>query len=475
MFFDVSYGLLDAKVKSLLAEIYAFSRSNGKNMNGAPPVSAPISAKNDRTFKWLKNLFFNLLMQMLDPSHKHLLLLLAVLLLLAPVTCFVRNPVVGGNRAPIDTVATPGVAAIALQGELAVARDLDDRMIVFARSTGDSLYYIKQATADPASPWQDTWTPLGGPVCGNLAVIKNHLDSLAVFSTDSLDRLVRIGSYSVENGRNQWSGWHTIGPETVLNSKIAVARNADRSLVVFGRAAADNCLHYIAQSAPPAPVWDAAWTRMEPTPVGDLIAVGLLPGRYIPYFADSGLQVFVNSTDDTSRLLSLWQQNKNGNWTPEYQNLGGVVFRNLAVGVNRNGNLDVFTSDDKTTTTIRTMHLLLQPGTASGWSEWEQFIEGPNGGGYLASGSFSDGRLAIMFWGYRIGMTWSCQVAPDSSWIAPVRINSLTGDNMNNCIAMERYADGRLGVFAYAYGKIKYAYQSAAGVQGWSAFQEISN
>ncbi len=111
---------------------------------------------------------------------------------------------------------------------MAVARNADGRMEVFARGNDRALIHIWQV--GPNTGWTDEWRSLGGRLHSVPAVGRNIDGRLEVFGIGDNNTIWHIWQI-VPNGI--WSGWHDLGVGGVLLVAPVVAHNADGRLEVF--------------------------------------------------------------------------------------------------------------------------------------------------------------------------------------------------------------------------------------------------
>ena len=248
---------------------------------------------------------------------------------------------------------------------LAVARNADGRLSVFACFDDDSVRYITQIA--PNNAW-GKWTTLNGNVQGDPAVGVNADGRLEVFVVGFDGHLYH--AWQLAPG-GEFSNWANEGGALV--GDLAVASNADGRLEVFARGF-DDALWHIWQTAPNSGWWE--WYSL---------GGGLKSDPALGVNADGRLEVFARGSNDA--VWHIWQTAPNNGWS-EWDSLGGALTGEPAVGVNADGRLEVFVPgiDDA-------LWHIWQTAPNNGWSDWDSL------GGALAGdpavGVNADGRLEV--------------------------------------------------------------------------------
>jgi hypothetical protein len=248
--------------------------------------------------------------------------------------------------------APPGGFLERLGGEslrrepVAVVRDGDGRLAVFARGTDDALYATGENT--PGGTWS-AWVPIATELAGPPDAIKDADGRLEVFARGS-DGAVWHAAQTATGG---WTGWLSLGG-SVAGEPAAILDHNER-IVLFARGK-DGDLWTASQDASVA-----GWTAW--TPVDGPIASDPAPART----ADGRLEVFARGAD--GKLWNAAQTAPDGPF--DVTSLDGTIVGTPASVLDGQGRLQVFAlaSDNALGQTYED-----QPG--GGWVPWRS-LGGP--------------------------------------------------------------------------------------------------
>ena len=342
---------------------------------------------------------------------------------------------IAGIRALYGTRVTPAGVWVSLGGvltsDMAVGRNADGRLEIFARGLDNGLWHKWQTSA--GGGWTG-WASMGGVITSEPIVAQNLDGRLEVFAK-GLDNGVWHQWQTTPSGGG--SGWYSMGG--VITSRIAVGRNADGRLELFVRGL-DNGLWHKWQTAPNNG-WSSGWVSR-----GGVITSPPVVGQN----GDGRLEVFAKGLDNG--VWHLWQTAPNGGWT-SWASLGGVITSNIAVGRNKNGSLEIFARGLDNAL----WHNKWQAG--AGWSSMGGIITGDP-----VVAQNADGRLEVFARGADNGVWHQWQTAPSggfSGW-------SALGGSITSNITVGRNADGRIEVFVRGLDQGAWHRWQTAPNNGWS-------
>jgi acylphosphatase len=321
-----------------------------------------------------------------------------------------------------------------ITSRVAVGRNADGRLEVFARGTDNALWHIWQTA--PNNGWSG-WTSLGGLITSNPTVISNADGRLEVFARGTDNAVWHRWQTTAGGG---WASWASLGGGLIGN--IAAVRNADGRLELFVRGT-DNALWHIRQSTAGGG-W-AAWASLGGGVSADPVAISNANGQ---------LQAFVRGNDN-----ALWHRKQNtagGAWA-NWASLGGGMIGNFAAGRNADGRLEVFVRGNDSA-----LWHIWQTAAAGPWSAW-----GSLGGGMTAEPmvtSNQDGRLEVFVRGNDNAVWHIWQTAPSNGWAG---WGSLSGGIIDR-VAAGRNADGRLEIFVQGNDNAVWHRWQTAPNNGWS-------
>jgi hypothetical protein len=333
---------------------------------------------------------------------------------------------------------------------MAVARNADGRMEVFARGTDGALIHIWQL--GPNTGWAHEWTSLGGSLESVPAVGRNADGRLEVFVRGGGNNSIwHIFQTAPNNG---WSGWFDLGVGGLPMAAPVVARNADGRLEVFSIMAPDEenkgQLFHNFQDVPSANFsgWESLGRPPGKSPNVELVRPGwdsAFPQFDVGRNFDGRLEAFAVTKGGT--LWHTWQLEPNSRrpwspWAPLESPPGGLD-KAPVVALNVGGNLEVFSRGPDG----RVWHRW-QGGPVDGWSAWKSL------GGMLTSAPAvsrnADGRLEVFGRrsDFRIWHTWQEQFGW-SDWEHLANLTAALGPlpDTDGFPAVGQNADGRLQVF----------------------------
>jgi hypothetical protein len=365
---------------------------------------------------------------------------------------------------------------------MAVARNADGRMEVFARGTDSALIHNWQL--GPNTGWANQWMSLGFPPNNPLqsvpAVGRNADGRLEVFAACGTNINWRIWHIFQTAPNNGWSGWNDFGTGGLLLVAPVVAANADGRLEVFAIMVPDEVnegmLFHKFQLGPGAPwsAWESLGRPPGNPPAGQLGRPGwdsTFPQFDVGRNADGRLEVFVLTAEGV--LWHIWQSAPNGDWS-EWEPLGlppGGLDKSPVVARNADGRLEVFA----VTPTPHVLWHIWQTAPNNGWSDWAPLGTPPGGTltSALAVSRNEDGRLEVFGRGLdtRVWHTW--QGGPIAGWSAWTLFANLTAAlgpaaDPDEFPMVGQNADGRLQLFVRVAG-MGFA---APGFLVWMTWQE---
>ena len=227
----------------------------------------------------------------------------------------------------------------------------------------------------------------------------------------------------------------------VPGSSLAIARNADGRLEVFGVASTGGIWHK--WQTGPNGQW-SAWAQLE----GTLTAVAAETN------ADGRVELFGTGPDGS--VLHKWQLTPGGRWSPWGEM--GHTLKSIAVARNRDGRLEIFGAN-----TARTIYHEWQATPGGQWSGWSK-LDGALAD--VAAETNADGRIEVFGVAGNGSVRHKWQRTPGGAWSTwttiPGKLDS---------IAVARNLDGRLEVFGTdASRHVFHAWQLTPGgqVSDWS-------
>jgi hypothetical protein len=283
-----------------------------------------------------------------------------------------------GDNAPLHAhqLAAGGSAFSAflpLSGALlsspALERNLDGRLQLFVRGTGNDVWTAAQASANGA--WGE-WQPLPGLKASSEPVVKRNANGRLQVFVRGIDHELYTAAQAAAGGA--FGAWVPL--RGVLTSAPAVGMNRDGRLQVFARG-----------------VDDSLWTRWQTVPGGSWadwtpLGGGMASHPAVGQQADGRLVVFARGTEPAAQLWHISQTTPNGAWGV-WAPLGDSITSAPAVVSNQDGRLQVFARG--ASGELRTVS---QTAPNGGWSAWTGL------GGYCTSAPAAfanqDGRLHVI-------------------------------------------------------------------------------
>jgi hypothetical protein len=323
----------------------------------------------------------------------------------------------------------------------------DGRLEVFSIGSDSSLWHKWQLA--PSGSWSG-WASFGGTLDQNFApaVGKNADGRLEVFAV-SAGKLWHVWQLAPNGG---WSGWASLGgpgAEGYVFSDPAVARNNDGTLSVF--VVGSGYEVYRIRQVAPGGAW-GFWLDLYRT--SDWYPVG---SPTVGVNDDGRLEVFVS--DQNGRLRHIWQLSSLGlSWSGWYS-LGGFVGSLPVVGKNGDGRLEVFAIDLGT----EVMAHVWQLASGGAWSGWASL-----GGAWVgnpAVGRNADGRLEVFAIRASDQSLWhNYQKTAGGSWSG---FQYLGGGPWTRSPSVASNLNGRLEVFTASGGRIYHRWQDPTVSGGW--------
>jgi peptidoglycan hydrolase-like protein with peptidoglycan-binding domain len=317
---------------------------------------------------------------------------------------------------------------------IAVARNRNGRLEIFARGTDNALWHQWQVIA--GGGWSG-WASLGGVITSDPTVIENADGRLEVFARGTDNAVWHRWQITPGGG---WAGWASLGG--VITSNIAAGRNRDGRLEIFARGT-DN----------------AVWHKWQVTAGGGWSAWasrgGVITSQIeIGHNADGRLELFARGTDNA--VWRQWQVTPGGGWSA-WASLGGVITSNVSVARNRNGRLELFARG-----TDNALWHKWQVTAGGGWSGWA------SRGGVITTDpkatNNQDGRLEVFARGTDNAVWHQWQVSPGGSWSGWATLQGVITSN----IATGQNADGRLELFVRGTDQAVWHRWQTAPNNGWS-------
>jgi hypothetical protein len=373
---------------------------------------------------------------------------------------------------------------------MAVARNADGRMEVFARGIDPDRALIHIWQLGPNTGWAHEWSSLGGSLRSVPAVGRHADGRLAVFAVGGNNSIWHISQTAANNG---WSPWVdlSVGGLVLLVAPV-VATNADGRLEVFSIMVPsdvnEGTLFHNFQNAPSSAGF-AGWESLgRPSIAKDAPTAGLVRPGWDPDFpqfdvgrnADGRLEAFAVTRGGV--LWHTWQLTPNSRrpwspWAPLESPPGLVLDKAPVVALNSGGQLEVFSRGPGG----RVWHRW-QGGPIDGWSAWDDL------GGALTSAPAvsrnADGRLEVFGRGpdtriwhkWQVTIGWSDWEPLGNDW-APGALGS--GTDTDGFPTVGQNADGRLQVFVKVPSlmippgfRVAHTYQGGS-FGGWSEWLQL--
>ena len=232
----------------------------------------------------------------------------------------------------------------------------------------------------------------------------------------------RVGEGNVPLHRWQSTAGGPFGDWTEFGGEmtgLVVGRNADGTLEVFG-IGTDRAVHQRRQLAPNGPFGE--WRGLGGSVVGLAVASN----------ADGRLELVATGTDGASARRS--QDRPSGDWTADWESLGGQVRGQVEIGTDADGRLELFAIAD-TGAPVRNT----QTAPNGPWSGWTRM------GGTMRRitvGKHADGRLEVFAIGLNGTVFSRRQDAPNGTFGTWKGIGGKMSD-----LAVSTASDGRLELF----------------------------
>ncbi|WP_199846496.1 glycosyl hydrolase family 32 [Streptomyces sp. CB01201] len=261
---------------------------------------------------------------------------------------------------------------------LAVARDLDGRLEVFASGEGR----VDRRTQSAPNVWQG-WENFG-TAAHDLTLAQNADGRLELFASGSQGLYHR---WQTAPG-GDWAGWEPFGGPA--DAVVATGRDASGRIEVL--AAAGSTVFRRAQTAPSGG-WNAGFEEFGTVPGLTHLALNRRP--------DGALDLVAGGSTGLWRKV---QAGPSGAWSG-WAAFGGPPSARVHLGRNADGRMEVF-AGGRTGMAHRWEN-------GSGWSAWESFGPGTTGTGY---GTNADGRTEIVAGTPNGPLSGRYQLAPSGNW-----------------------------------------------------------
>lgn len=279
----------------------------------------------------------------------------------------------------------------AAANQISVAPNIDGRLQIFYRGTGNHLYYNLQT--EPNGLLWSGETPFKGDSALDIAAARNADGRLEIFYVGTNHFLYH--NWQVTAGQQDWYGETRFARDSAL--QIAVGQNTDGSLETFYVGTSGE-LYHNRQVAPGSLQWSGETALVA---VAKQIAVGRnYDGRLEIFYVGSNYQLYHNR--QTTPGGTSWD--------------GATAFsrdsaQQIAVGLNSNGTLEIFyvgTNDQ----------LYHNRQTAANSAIWGGETAFPNASAkQVTVGQNADGHLEIFYVGTNNTLYHNWQLAPsDEVW-----------------------------------------------------------
>lgn len=324
------------------------------------------------------------------------------------------------NSSPTDwTGWTSNLSGITANGPVAVAKNLNNTLEIFAASSTGDVYHNVQTA--PGGTWTG-WSDFGGSGITHLRVANNADGSLSVFGIGSngdvwyaTENAPEVGwsawtdlsgpnmasqpiqpGFAVEQNLNglleivgvdpagnvwtntqnpdaTWAGWTQI-PGASLNGQLTIARNLDGRIEIFGIGPDGEV--WWSQQQGPGGVW-GSWSEIAGPPIQ--------PGFVVGQNADGRLEVFGVEADGqpagagnpTRNLWTFSQQSPGGAWSHPVK-LGMIAANSeLTVDSTADGRIQIFAATGQGTGQADVQSNWQTTPSSTAWAGWTDF--GGNG------------------------------------------------------------------------------------------------
>lgn len=321
-----------------------------------------------------------------------------------------------------------------ITSNIAIARNADGRLEIFARGTDNALWHQWQTA--PNNGWSG-WASMGGVITSDPVVAQNADGRLEVFARGTDNAVWHQWQTAPNNG---WSGWASRGG--IITSNIAVARNSDGRMEIFARGT-DNALWHQWQTAP-----SNGWSGW-----GSLGGV-ITSDPTIGMNADGRMEIFVRGTDNA--VWHKWQTAPSNGWSG-WASRGGVITSNIAVARNADGRMEIFARG-----TDNALWHQWQTSPSNGWSGWGSL------GGVITSdptiGMNADGRMEAFARGTDNAVWHRWQTAPSNGWSGWGSLGGI----ITSKITLGINADGRMELFVRGTDQAVWHRWQTSPSNGWS-------
>jgi hypothetical protein len=325
---------------------------------------------------------------------------------------------------------------------LDVALNADGRLEVVGTNQqgGGTVWHTWQT--QPNGAWAGSWSELytDNDNLYMLAVGRNADGRLEVFGANLSGHILHTWQTQASNG---WAGsWSELYTDNILGM-LAVGRNADGRLEVFGANRSSNIWHTWQTQANNG--WAGSWSELDSPNVYMLRVASNADGR---------LELVV--LDEGGKIWHTWQTQPNGAWVGSWSELVSSAFMQpggISVVSNADGRLEVFG-----------LALLTKPGYVAIVHTSQVEPNGPWGGSWsqlplmtdslgdpisvftFAAAQNGDGRLELVAMAADSSM-WHIRQTEPGTWDGATWNKFYGGNDNLGDLYMARNADGRLEVF----------------------------
>jgi len=233
---------------------------------------------------------------------------------------------------------------------LVALTNLNGKMEVFGIGNNQDVWHEYQTAVNGS--WSSWFDLSGEHIKGGMVGIGNLDGRLEVFGQGTSNGHVWHNYQTTAGGG--WNGWADMGSSSSgLNPRLAIARNANGMLEIFGVDSGGNVWHNYQ-----IPGTGGAWNGF----IGFGGQSGIKPGFIVGCNHDGRLEMFgVGSNGNTYHV---WQDQPGSRWH-SWSNLGGNSDPNLMIGNNANGELQLFAIGGG-----NSVYTIYQNSPGGSWGNW---------------------------------------------------------------------------------------------------------
>jgi hypothetical protein len=291
--------------------------------------------------------------------------------------------------------------------ELASARNSDGRLELFGVSPDHRVWHTSQSTAgrDWTGPWQELYTSTDKRT--SICVASNTDGRLELFGSSPADNTVWRTSQTAPNG--PWKGpWEQLYTDDAKKlSSLAVARNLDGRLELFGIAPNNNTIWHTSQAGAGGQ-WVGPWTELYHD---DDKLISLVAGRN----QDGRLEVFGIAPNDNT-IWHTWQKTPGGDWLGHWDELYSSTDKldYLWLISNTDGRLELFgIKTDLRYWENRVFHTWQMTPNGNWNGAWAE-VEAEGGRRTMAVATNVDGRIELV--GISVPLVPTTEFPDDHVW-----------------------------------------------------------